>query len=158
MDFCIWTHLCYQLGIWFPYHISHQVQSFPIVLIMLLYLSPASMHFPTGIFFTNFLVYSVHLFLLIPSFSILFGVFFQNFQTSFHVIFLIFLLTHLNHKKKITIKIKNKTTNLTGGRKWSFFLLTFPRAILRPLLIVSALLLSILSNWAMFLSWPSTKS
>ena len=87
------------LGIQFPYHISHQAWSSPIVLIMLLYLSPASIYFPMGTFFINSLVYSVCLFSLTSSFSTLFGVFFQNFQTSFHFKFLIFLLTHLNHRK-----------------------------------------------------------
>jgi len=67
--------------------------------------------FPMGIFsFIYFLVYSVHLFSLTLSFHALFGVFFsKKFQTSFHFKFLIFLLTHLDHKREITIKKKTKT-------------------------------------------------
>ena len=81
MDPRIWTHSCCQLGIQFPHCISHQAQSSPIVLIMLLHLSPASMHSQWRFFFINFLVYSIRLFLLTLSFHALFGV---SSQTSFH--------------------------------------------------------------------------
>ena len=106
--------------------------------------------FQTWISFINFLVYSVYLLSLTLSFCTLFGVFFskkKNFQTSFHFKFLIFLLTHLDYKRKITIekRKKNKTTILTGGRRLSPLLLDFPGSILRPLCIISALLFPDLS-------------
>ena len=114
VNFHIWTHPCHQLGIWFPYFIFHQAWSTPFVLIMLLHLSPASIHFLIGISFINSLVYSVHLFSLNSSFCTLFGVSFQKFQTLFSFYFLIFLLTHLDHKhqnKKIEEKLR-KTRQL----------------------------------------------
>ena len=83
---------------------------------MLLHLFPAFMHFPTGIFFINSLVYLVYLFSLTSSFSTLLGVSFQNFQTSFHFIFLIFLLIHLDHKTVLEKYIKDKDTILAGGK------------------------------------------
>ena len=112
---------------------------------MLLHLFPAFMHFPTGIFFINSLVYLVYLFSLTSSFSTLLGVSFQNFQTSFHFIFLIFLLIHLDHKTVLEKYIKDKDTILAGGKWQSPLLLTFTRAILKFLLFISTLLLPILS-------------
>ena len=118
---------------------------------MLLHLSLAFMHFSTGISFINSLVYLVYLFSLIPSFSTLLGVFFQNFQTSSHFIFLIFLLIHLDHKTVLEKYIKDKDTILVGSKWQSSLLLTFPRAILRPLLFIFALFLPILSFQTSFL-------
>ena len=103
------------------------------------------MYFPTGISFINSLVYLVYLFSLTPSFSTLLGVSFQNFQTSSHFIFLIFLLIHLDHKTVLEKYIKDKDIILAESKQQSPLLLTFSRAILRPLLFISALFLPILS-------------
>ena len=145
MDPCIQTHSYHWLGIWFPHHISCQAQSSPIVLIMLLYVSPASVHL-IGIFsFINFLVYSVHLFSLTLSFYALFGVSSQNFKL-FFILILVFL-THIFNSQKIKILLKKNqgTTNLTGDGWQSPLLLTFSGAILGPLLFISVLLLPALS-------------
>ena len=94
------------------------------------------------------LVYSVCLFSLTLSFRTPFRVSSQNFQTSFHLI-----LTFLTHtfnsqeiNKKNSIKRKNKTSILTGGG-WRSPLLS--SAILRPLHIISVLLLPTLSFQAL---------
>ena len=73
--------------------------------------------FPTEIPFTNFLVYSVHLFSLPLSFCTLFRVFFSK---TFKLLFTLILdfLTHIFNSQKIkknSIK-ENKTTILIGGR------------------------------------------
>ena len=141
MDSCNGTHSCHWLGIQFPHRISHQAWSSPIVLITLLHLSSVSVYFPTGISFTNFLVYSICLFSLTPSFSTLFRISFQNFISFYYLNSLTYTF---RSQKKITIKIKNKTTNLTKGRWQSLLFLTISGAILRPLLSISALLFLIL--------------
>ena len=72
---------------------------------------------PTGILFTNFLVYSVCLFLLTLSFYTLFRVFFSK---TFKLLFTLILdfLTHTFNSQKIKKNyIKGiETTILTGGR------------------------------------------
>ena len=111
---------------------------------MLLYLFSLSPCISNGdLFFINFLVYSVRLFSLTLSFRALFGVCFSNFQTSFHLIF-VFSYSHIQFTEKIN-SIKHKTTNLTRGGRRSPPFLTFSRAILRPLHVISTLLLPALS-------------
>ena len=180
MDPRIRTLSCCRLGIRFPHRISRQARSSPIVLKTLLHLSPASVHSQRGFSFINFLVYSVCLFSLTLSFHTLFGVFFSKLQTSSHsnscflfILILVFSCSHINSQKiKILLKRKNKTSILTGGRWWSPLLLTFSRTILGPLHVIPtfffpnhspephlcSIAVPILSNWAVFLSWPSTKS
>ena len=106
---------------------------------------PCLYAFPRGIFFINFLVYSVCLFSLILSLHTLFVV---SSQTSFHFNFC-FSYSHIYFtENKILIKSllkkkkKDKTKILTRGGQWSPLLLTFSRAILRPLHIIPTLLLS----------------
>ena len=99
-------------------------------------------------FFINFLVYSIHLFSLNPSFHVHFEVSFQTFRLLFLFQFLIFLLIHLDYKNKIKFKEKqrNKTTILTEGKQQYsllYLLLTFSRAILGALLVISTLFLLI---------------
>ena len=104
---------------------------------------PCLCTFPMGIFFfINFLVYSVCLFSLTCSFHALFRVSSQNFKLLF-ILILVFLTHTFNSQKiKILLKEKQKTANLTRGGRWSSLLLTFSGAILRPLCVISALLLS----------------
>ena len=94
------THSCCWLGIWFPHHISHQVQFSPIVLIMLLHLSPASAHSQWGFP----LLISVHLFSLTLSRCALFGVSSQNFKLLSMLI--LAFLTHTFNSQKIKDFIK----------------------------------------------------
>ena len=145
MNSYIWTHLCHWLGIQFPHCIFHQAQSSPFVLIMLLHLSPASMHFPTGISFINSLVYSVCLFSLTCSFHALFRVSSQNFKLLFILILVFLTHTFNSQKMKILLKKKQETANLTGGGRRSSLLLTFSGAIFRHPLIISVLLLLVFS-------------
>ena len=63
--------------------------------------------FPTGIFFTNFLVYSVCLFLLTLSFCALFGVSFQKLSKLLFILILDFL-THTFRSQKIKKILLNK--------------------------------------------------
>ena len=113
MDHHIQTHSCCQLGIRFPHCISCQAQSSSIVLIILLYLSPVSMHSQQGFSSINFLVYSVHLFSLTLSFCALFGV---SSQTSFHFNSCfsyshIYFTENKNKNNKKSIKKQNQYTN-----------------------------------------------
>jgi len=101
--------------------------------------------FPMEISFTNYIL-STYFYQLSASVYFL-GFLFKTFKLLF--ILILDFLTHIFKSQKKNFLLKNKTTNLTRGRWWSPFLLTFPRAILRSLFIISALLLLVLSFQAL---------
>ena len=113
---------------------------------------PCLCAFPTGIFFINFLVYSIYLFSLTLSFHTLFRVSSQNFKLLF--ILILAFLTHIFNSQKIKFllnKRKNKTIILIKGGQQSLLLLTFFRAILRPLCVIFTFLLPDYSFQTLFL-------
>ena len=107
---------------------------------MLLHLSPVSMYFQWG--FPSFNFFSIFCLLISinPQLLYTFQGFFSEFSnfSSFNSYF----LTHTFNSQEITNSIrKNKTKILTRGGQRSPLLLTFSRAILRPLCVIPALLL-----------------